>query len=175
MAAINVSPAPNESTAFAGGLDNAEKYESLALSTAKAPSMPHGHTSFALEKRKIFNNFSIKTEKSRKNKQSCELFQIKKFLFNPIKIFELNRCFFLQKRTIFRSNRMKQCELIAVCHGSKNDADQNLLLFNKFPQALNGHFFAHPTHEFGEIFAQEYVIGVLCQREIHFRLVFQFN
>lgn len=51
--ATNVSPAPRESTTFAGGFANAAKCESVSLSTAIAPSIPHGQINFALQK----NNF----------------------------------------------------------------------------------------------------------------------
>lgn len=45
---MNVSPAPSESTIFGGGRANAAKCVSVSLSTAIAPSMPHGQIIFAL-------------------------------------------------------------------------------------------------------------------------------
>lgn len=54
-AATNESPAPSESTTLAGGRARAAKCVSVSLSTAIAPSMPHGQIILALKMRKHEN------------------------------------------------------------------------------------------------------------------------
>lgn len=148
-----MSPAPSESTGLAGGLANAAKCESFSLSIAMAPSIPHGHTNFALETEKNYN-FLLEMEKI------C--FCVEKLVFGVLYIrwiIEVDFENFQFNQTDGEDSLLFTFELIFVnffqnqtqnflllCYIESMELRKHVLFFHIFPQIMNSSLFTRPAH-----------------------------